>query len=96
MLVTLIKAYQKVPIINRMVRWGVGAHHAIVKPELRPCPYAGECSNAGLAQAQVMGMAALPLILSRMGSCGPGVDRAEWCIRGGVGVEGCWHEHPSR
>lgn len=91
MLATAIRLYQRSAIVNRMVRTGVRVHHAIRKPETQPCPYAGECSKVGLAQAQLLGMAALPLIASRMSVCGPGadsgapclhagVDRGEWCI----------------
>lgn len=81
MLTAAIRLYQRNRLVNHLTRRAVGVHHAVRKPETKPCPYAGRCSEVGLTQARVLGMAALPLILSRMASCGPSVDRAEWCIR---------------
>lgn len=77
MLVFLIRrVYQKIPIVNRAVRASVGVHHAIRKPETRPCPYAreaGGCSEHFARQVKVVGsVAALSGALAAMSVCGPG------------------------
>lgn len=79
----IIRIYQKVPVINRLTRLGVGVHHAIRKPQTRPCPYAtsaeGGCSAHFAAMAKTAGgLAAASAALSAMSLCGPGVD-SDWC-----------------
>jgi hypothetical protein len=83
----LIHLYQRSPLVNRLVRRGVRTHHAIFKPELRPCPFAGtgtRCSAGSAAQIQTLGAAvAIPVIASQMAHCGGGgvrEERFQWCI----------------
>lgn len=67
-----IRLYQKSPVVNKAVRLSVHAHHKLTPGGARAaCPYPGACSKTGLAAAQLMGMAALPGILSRMSACAP-------------------------
>lgn len=71
MLSAAIRLYQKSSAVNIAVRLGVRAHHKLTPDAPRAaCPYPGKCSATGLAAANMMGMAALPAILSRMSACG--------------------------
>jgi len=68
-----IRLYQKSPLVNRAVRLSVRAHHRLTPRGPRAaCPYPGNCSAAGLAAANTMGMAALTGIVSRMAACNAG------------------------
>lgn len=90
MLATAIKVYRKNRAVNLAVRAAVRLHHKIrPSDERRPCPLGGQCSAVGLAQAQAMGMAALPVILARMSLCGPGADESPHC-RPASGTATCW------
>jgi hypothetical protein len=87
MIIWLIHRYQTSAWFNRLVRKSVKKQHAIFKPELRPCPYAGanvSCSRAAAAHIQAAGaMAAVPVIAAGMIHCsGGGVseERFQWCI----------------
>jgi putative component of membrane protein insertase Oxa1/YidC/SpoIIIJ protein YidD len=95
----LIRGYQRWPWLNRCFRLLVAAQHKVMRPELRPCPFAGQCSSAAITQINAMGaVAAVPLIASRIAHCGPGLreERFQWCISAATGLvedDGLPHYH---
>jgi hypothetical protein len=65
-----IRAYQRHLTVKLAVKTAIRLHHGIVPAQRGPCPLAGRCSATGLAEAQTLGWQALPLIWSRINSCG--------------------------
>lgn len=81
LLARAIGVYQARPALNRTVRRSQRGYRALTpRRERRPCPLAaqGVCSATGLAEARVLGMSALPGIVSRMSHCG-GLDHDPDC-----------------
>jgi hypothetical protein len=76
-LAKIITAYRRYRAVRIGVRLLLGAWHDLGGSRYPHCTQA-DCSGRGLAEAQTMGWAALPGVLSRLRGCGGSLLGGTW------------------